>query len=119
MQEYLIVFQAHVDRLRSPENFPTSVLIKETVFAESEEQLKHIYNAKFSLHVASPGLAVWIDPDRVDASRITFNQKIFVPWHMITYFHGDVHPITPLQPKDKSLTGEPMPEDSKKKETVQ
>jgi len=94
---YFVVFTAHIDRWKRPENFPHKVHVKD-VFdnVESIEHLQFLVNDKFLKLVASNGIVVIKNEDEpMEEGKITFDKRIFVPWHMITYMELDVKHIAP------------------------
>ena len=94
---YFVIFTAHVDERRRPENFPHKVHVKE-VFddVESIPHLQFLVNDKFLKLIASQGLVVLKNEDEpLEQGRITFDKRIYVPWHMITHMELDVKHIAP------------------------
>jgi len=92
---YFVTFTAHVDERRRPENFPHKVHVKE-VFddVESIPHLQFLVNDKFLKLIASQGLVVLKNEDEpLEQGRITFDKRIYVPWHMITHMELDVKHI--------------------------
>jgi len=124
MPEYLFEFEAHIDERKRPENFPRTVFVRVTFpNIESDAQLKVFYNDYFTALVRNPGITIYPDGESIDTSPMRFDQRIFVPLHMITYFHGRVKLLTP-PPENKNPTNallEPSnPEPEKKtKEVIQ
>src|SRR6266850_7281519 len=96
MSDYAIEFEAHIDERRRPENFPKSVFIREQYQnVESDAQLKEIYNARVKTIVTNPGIVVFPENEIIDGSALNFDQRVYIPWHMITHFHGSVKIMTP------------------------
>jgi len=96
MADYLIEFQAHIKERDRPENFPKSIFVRRHYTnVVSDEMLKSIYNVLFEGLVKDPGLSVFPEGEPIDGSQIRFDQKFFVPWNMISYFHGRAVLITP------------------------
>ena len=97
MTAYFFEFTAHIDETRRPKdvNFPTEVHIHETYDGiESKEQLVALFNERVTaLTQRQAGIAVFPDASRMRDAEITFDQRIYIPWHMITHFRGRVSPI--------------------------
>jgi len=121
MSEYFVRFAAHIDERKRPENFPKVVFIDETIGVESIDQLSENVNRRFKGLVSAPGLVVLKDPNEVlDTNVMTFDKRVFVPWHMITHFEAFVNlltaPPTPDDPLNISVpapVAEPAPETPK------
>ncbi len=96
MSDYMLEFQAHIDESRRLEGFPKIVYIRELFQnVESDEHLKNVYNNRFKTLVGNPGIVVYMEDEIIDASSLRFDQRIYIPWHMIAYFHGKATLITP------------------------
>lgn len=87
MSSYFVQYTAFIDERKRPESFPHYVQIKETYQEiESTDHLKQVVNMRVTQLVTGPGLVVFKDPDEpTDESKITFNRRRFIPWHMITH----------------------------------
>jgi|SRR5882672_1305432 len=104
MSDYLLEFEAHIVEDKRPEGFPHSVFVRQQYTnIESDEQLKELYNHFFTQMVKNPGITVYPDNQIIDTSRVRFDQRIYVPWHMISHFQGDVKLVTPAQAEKTSL----------------
>lgn len=91
---YYVVFTAYIDERKRPENFPREVHIKDVYDrVESVEHLQFLVNDRFTKLVLSAGLVVFKNEDEPEPEhgKITFDKRIFVPWHMITHMKLDVH----------------------------
>jgi hypothetical protein len=97
--DYLLEFEAHIDERKRPENFPKSVFIREQYGNIEDSQLKELYNTRVKTIVTNPGIVVFPEDESIDASKLNFDQRIYIPWHMITHFHGRVTLMTPQLPK--------------------
>lgn len=97
--KYFIEFSAYVDERKRPENFPHVIHIGETYDVPSEEALKEVVNGRFVALVTSAGLIAMRDEDKPIETKLTFNQRRFVPWHMITHMEVEVNMIQPEPPK--------------------
>lgn len=122
MPDYLFEFTAHIDESRRPENFPHQVYVREQYNGlQSDEDVKDLYNKRVKSMILNPGLIVFMNDGEVIETTLTFDQRVFIPWHMITFFHGRVKLITPPPAPesllDKMLLPDMPPAD--KKETVQ
>lgn len=95
MPDFFVEFTAHIDERKRPENFPQDVYIRETyVNIQSAEDLAKILNRRFESLIRDPGLVVFKDiDDTIDSTVITFDKRVFVPWHMITHFFANVKPL--------------------------
>jgi hypothetical protein len=104
MDSYFVVFNAHIDELRRPENFPHVVKIKDVYNdVENIPHLQFLVNDRFTKLVISAGLVVMKNEDEpVEEGKITFDKRVFVPWHMITHMTLDVHhmPAKQVRPQD-------------------
>lgn len=116
MSDYLLEFEAHIVEDKRPEGFPHSVFVRQQyTHIDTDEQLKEIYNRLFLQMISNPGITIYPENQTIDASRIRFDQRVFVPWHMISYFHGDAKLVTPPPPPKSPLevlnpSGVPEPE---------
>jgi hypothetical protein len=124
MPDYMIEWEAHIDERKRPENFPRSVFVREHYpQVESDEQLKQIFNARVKAMVVNPGLVVLPDDEVLDLSKLTFDKRIYIPWHMITHFHGRVNLITPQSlpeiPLESLIPQDPSPTETEKKALIQ
>jgi hypothetical protein len=118
MPDYAIEFEAHIVESKRPENFPRSVFIREQYQnVESDQQLKEIYNARVKTIVTNPGIVVFPDNEIIDGTALNFDQRIYIPWHMVSYFQGNVKLITPAPvaktPLDNLVPADPTPEKEK------
>lgn len=124
MADYLMEWEAHIDRWKRPEDWPKSVFVREQYQnVESDEQLKQIFNARVKTMITNPGLVILPDDDHIDLSKLTFDQRVFIPWHMITHFQGRVKLITPSPqpetPLESLVPQDPTPTEKDKKATIQ
>lgn len=96
MADYYIEFEAHIDERKRPEGFPRSVFVKEHYMGvETDEQLKQIFNDRVRTIVTNPGIVTYPDETQHIDAKLNFDQRVYVPWHMITHFHGRVKLMTP------------------------
>lgn len=119
MQDFFVQFTAHIDERKRPENFPKQIYIRETYGnVQNVEQLATFLNKRFESLIKDPGLVVFKDiDDTIDSTAISFDKRVFVPWHMITHFHAEVKPLVNQQKQKDELA--PIPEEEKPtKETV-
>lgn len=99
MPDYLIQFEAHIDETRRRPGFPSIVYIREHfVDIPDTETLKIAFNSHFDALVRNPGITVLLNP-HVD-SKIRFDQRVYIPWHMITDFKGSVKLLTVQKNQD-------------------
>ena len=92
-------------------NFPKEIYVDETYQVESQEQLREVFNNRFRAMVQSPGLVVMKDQNAiVDMTGLNFDQRIFVPWHMITHFYAEVTRLAVVEKKVDDLLPEPPKE---------
>lgn len=124
MADFMMEWEAHIDERKRPEGFPHSVFVREQYQnIESDDQLKQIFNNRVKQMVTNPGLVVFPEDESIDASKLTFDQRIFVPWHMITHFSGRVKIVTPAQqaeiPLESLLPQDPAPTEKEEKTTIQ
>jgi len=92
--DYLLEFEAHIDERKRPEGFPRSVFIREQYGNVEDNQLKDLYNNRVKTIVTNPGIVVFPEDETIDASKLNFDQRLYIPWHMVTHFHGTVKLIT-------------------------
>lgn len=122
MADYLLEFEAHIVEDKRPEGFPRSVFVRQQYTnIEGDEQLRDLYNGLFTQMVKNPGITIYPDNQIIDASRIRFDQRVFVPWHMISYFQGDAKLITiapPKVPLESLAPAGPTTEEKQKKTVV-
>jgi hypothetical protein len=117
---YFVEFSAYVDERKRPENFPRVIHIQENYNnVESMTHLRDIVNQRFISLVTSAGLIAMKDENKPVETKLTFDQRMFVPWHMITHMHVDTHLIQeePQTPQDPLIpvSSEPV---EKKEPTV-
>jgi hypothetical protein len=97
---YLFEFIGHIDERKRPENFPKEIFVRETYRNLADEQVKALFNDRVMTLANAPGLVIILNEDvPLDGTRPNFDQRAFVPWHMITHFHGRLHVVTeqPIQ----------------------
>jgi hypothetical protein len=94
---YFVDFTAFIDERKRPEGFPKAIHIKDAYNnIESLEHLQYKVNERFVKLISGTGLVVLKDEDEIiDEGKITFDKRIYVPWHMITYMKLDVFHIPP------------------------
>ena len=123
MTAYFFEFTAHIDETRRPKdvNFPKEVHIHETYDGiESKEQLVALFNERVTaLTQRQAGIAVFPDASRMRDAEITFDQRIYIPWHMVTHFRGRVVPMAQKAIDEgvklaKEIDGEAPPEEGLK-----
>ena len=92
---YFVDFTAFIDERKRPEGFPKAIHIKDAYNnIESLEHLQYKVNERFVKLISGTGLVVLKDEDEViDEGKITFDKRIYVPWHMITHMTLDVFHI--------------------------
>jgi hypothetical protein len=92
--DYLFEFTAHIDERKRPEGFPRKVFVREQYDQVPAEALRELYNNRAKALVTSVGLSVFLN-DPVLTDPLGINQRVFIPWHMITHFQGELKPIMP------------------------
>jgi hypothetical protein len=92
MSKYFVTFTGHIDELRRPENFPNKIFIKKLYDnVESTQHLQFLVNEEFIKIISGPGLVVLKNEDEpLEEGRVTFDKRVYVPFHMITYLELDV-----------------------------
>jgi hypothetical protein len=119
MPDYVVEYTYHIDERKRPEGFPKTVsIIDHYEKIDGEQAIVELYNNRFRSLAKEPGVVVFLDQTKIDSSKIDFNSRVFIPWHMITHAHGKVNLIIPEEPKQDNLALEPE-EKSDKKATVQ
>lgn len=95
MSSYFVRFKGGVDRLRKPDGFPEEISLSEqyrnvencVINGVVCNSIAEVVNTRFQQLVNSPGIVILKDPNEIiDAGKVSFNKRIFIPWHMITYF---------------------------------
>jgi hypothetical protein len=95
MSSYFIDFTAFIDERKRPDGFRREVHIQETYNNILDtEHLQLIVNERFIKLVSSAGIVALKNPDEIIDSKITFDKRIFIPWHMVTHMSVNVMPIT-------------------------
>lgn len=122
MADYLFEFVAHIDERKRPEGFPREVFIREQYQGlETDEQVKDFYNQRVKTMLVNPGLIVFLNEAEVIQTSLTFDQRVFIPWHMITHFHGRAKLMTTpsiATPLESIVPVAPEPSPSGGKELV-
>ena len=96
MPDYLFEFTAHIVEDKRPEGFPRQVFIREQyVDLPDSESVKTLYNSRVKSLVTNPGIVVFIDDKAIIDTELSFDQRVFIPWHMISYLHGRAKQLTP------------------------
>jgi hypothetical protein len=113
MSKFFTRYAAKVVENKRPDGFPREIYVDETYEdIQSQEQLQDIVNKRFRAMVMSAGLVVMKDHDgTIDASIITFDKRMFVPWHMLCNFHIDMikQIVEPSPVPQDALVPEPLP----------
>jgi hypothetical protein len=109
MPDYAIEFEGHIDERKRPEGFPRSVFVREQYQGiETDQQLKELYNSRFLTIVKQPGFVVYLEDQIIDGTSLSFDQRVYIPWHMITHFHGNAKLMTPqlenIMPQEVTLS---------------
>jgi hypothetical protein len=116
--DYVVEYSYHIDERKRPEGFPKIVyVIDHYQNIENEAAIVELYNNRFRGLAKEPGVVVFLDQNKIDSSKVNFDSRVFVPWHMICFAHGKVTLIIPEEPKKDDLALEPE-ENSDKKATV-
>jgi hypothetical protein len=117
--DYLFEFTAHIVENKRPEGFPRTVYIREQYAAiPSDDQVKELYNQRVKGFITNPGIIVFLnDEEVIDTTVVSFDQRVFIPWHMISYFHGRVKVITP-QPSPMMQDNMALPDPPPAKGTI-
>jgi hypothetical protein len=120
MPDYLFEFTAHIVEDKRPEGFPKKVYIREQYAGiPSDEQVKDLYNSRVKAFITNPGIIVFLNEDEtIDTTAISFEQRVFIPWHMISYFHGRVKVVTPPPEPTAMLDNMALPEMPPAKGTI-
>jgi hypothetical protein len=116
MPNYFVRFTAHIDERKRPEGFPHEVYVDQTYenVEGGAQQIRQIANQRFLELAMANGLVVLKKQgETLEQELVTFDKRIYVPWHMITYMHMQVNqlveeqnvkapdPIAPELPPDK------------------
>lgn len=118
MADYLFEWTAHIVENKRPDGFPREVFVREQYANLPDERVKEFYNERVKMMVSNPGLVVFPNDAETIDSSLTFDQRVYVPWHMITHFHGRVKVLTPspeASPLDNIVPVDAEPE---RKQTV-
>lgn len=92
--DYLVELVGHVIERQRPEGFPKEVISSSLYRAESDQVLANYVNSLVEKIVANGGFIVLKPGVVLEESRMTFDQRIFVPIHMISYYEARVHPLS-------------------------
>ena len=115
---YFVDFTAFIDERKRPEGFPKTIHIKDTYDSvESIPHLQFLVNERFVKLANSAGLVVMKDDDEpIDEGKITFDKRLFVPWHMITHMKLDVFhiPAKPSMVQDSIVPTSLLPPEPQK-----
>ncbi len=104
MSDYYVRFTGYIDERKRPEGFPHHVIIDESYTVENEAHLGQIVNERFKSLVQAPGIVVMKDANApVEHGIMTFDRRMYVPWHMITHFDALIKLISPPQQKRDPL----------------
>lgn len=113
---YFVKFTGYIDELRRPENFPHEVHVTEVYNeVESLQHLQFLVNDRFIKLATSAGLVVLKNEDEPsEEGKLTFDKRIFIPWHMITYMTMDVKYMpAKYQPQESIIPSTVAPEEKK------
>lgn len=95
---YFVNFIASIDERKRPENFPRQVYDRKVFEVEDLQQLQAMVNRRFIELVSSSGMVVFKDETAIhDENKLTFDKRVFVPWHMITHMVLEVN-MMPVRP---------------------
>ena len=113
MSTYFVKYHAFLDRLRRPDGWPSKFELKE-IYPNimNDDHLQAVVNKRFVEMVSSAGLVFPKDPEAMeDHSRVTYNTRRFIPWHMISYFEMDEPKLVAdtMMPQRQSPDSEPKP----------
>ena|SRR5271166_3021648 len=115
MPNYFVRFTAHIDERKRPENFPKEIYIDETYenVEGGAQQIRQIANQRFLQLAMANGLVSLKKQETMEQELVTFDKRVYVPWHMITHMHMKVtqlvevpdvkapDPIAPEPPPEK------------------
>ena len=104
LSSYFVDFTAYIDERKRPENFPHVIHDKQVLKdVESIPHLQFLVNERFIKLVSAVGIVAMKDEDIVDEGVITFDRRVFVPWHMITHMKLDVNILPPPKSTQDSV----------------
>jgi hypothetical protein len=96
---YFVNFVGFIDERKRPEGFPRKINDKQVFEVESLQHLQSMVNDRFIKLVSQSGLVVMKDDTEIqDENKLTFDKRVFVPWHMITHMVLEVNmmPVRPM-----------------------
>ena len=101
MPNYFVRFTAHIDERKRPEGFPHEVYVDQTYEnVEGAQQIRNIANQRFlELAMANGIVTLKKQGETLDQELVTFDKRVYVPWHMITYMHMQVNQLVEPSPK--------------------
>lgn len=101
MPNYFVRFTAHIDERKRPEGFPREVYVDQTYEnVEGAQQIRNIANQRFlELAMANGIVTLKKQGETLDQELVTFDKRVYVPWHMITYMHMQVNQLVEPSPK--------------------
>jgi hypothetical protein len=110
MPNYFVRFIAHIDERKRPEGFPREIYVDETYEnVEGAQQVRQMANQRFLQLAMSNGLVSLKKQETMEQELVTFDKRVYVPWHMITHMHmkvtqlvevSDVKAPDPIAPED-------------------
>jgi hypothetical protein len=115
LSTYFVDFVANIDENKRPENFPKQVHDKQVFEVESLEHLQFLVNKRFVELVSSSGMVVLKnDSEIIDQGKLTFDKRVYVPWHMITHMtlNAQLMPVK-LNTQDSIVPGFTTPDKPK------
>jgi hypothetical protein len=84
--DVMIRFVGHVDETRRPENFPHEVYVDLFARVKDDVELRDFINMQCLIFVKQQCMVVPKNPDELlDNTKIHFDGKYLVPWHLITH----------------------------------
>lgn len=98
LSSYFVDFIAYIDERKRPENFPHEIHDKQVFEVESIPHLQFVVNERFIKLVSSSGMVVLKnEADITEEGKVSFDKRVFVPWHMITHMElkVDMMPAAP------------------------
>lgn len=87
----LVKYIGHIDETRRPAGFANKVMAIGTYHFENLEELMKLVNNEAGAIIRIQGMLVAKDPAEItDTTKIRFDQRMFVPIHMITHVTMEV-----------------------------
>jgi hypothetical protein len=84
--DYTVRFIGYIDERKRPEGFPHEVYVDAFYRVKDGQELKEAINGQCRVFINQQCMVVPKEPGKLeDMSRVQFDIRMLVPWHMITH----------------------------------